>query len=118
MQSSILGTRNVCLLTKIDLRKDIDYVLHLFACDIEIVDNTVLYFLTKSKDDESSISITLLTSGYNGSSKKIKLLTEKKNDLKTTDSLLEINPVEAPDVLENIKSRFYRKIKEEQWKLR
>lgn len=106
------------LLSKAHLRKDIDYVLHLFACDIEIVDNVVVYFLTKSFDGTSSLSLTLLTTGYNGSFRKIRLLANYKNDLNSTNSLLEINSTETPEVLQRLENKFYKKIKEEDWKLR
>lgn len=117
MQSTIIENRNTCFLTKTELRKDIVYVHHLFACDIEIFDNTVVYFLTKS-DAGASLSVTLILNGYNGSFKKIKLLAEHKDELKMAESFYEVNPSESPDVLENIQNRFYKKIKEDEWKLR
>lgn len=118
MQSTILGNRNGCFLSKSCLRNDIEYVHLLFACDIEIVNNTMVYFLTKSNEETTSLSITLITIGYNGSFRKIKLLAESKNDLKATDSFLEINPTEAPEIIENIRNMYYKKIVEEHWKLR
>lgn len=118
MQSTISGNRNTCFLTRTNLRKDIVYVHHLFACDIEIFENTVVYFLTRSDESSTSLSITLILSGYNGSFKKIKLLPESKSELQRSESFHEVNPTEATDVLENIRNRFYKKIKEEEWKLR
>lgn len=118
LQNTILGNRNGCFLSKACLRNDIEYVHHLFACDIQIMGNTIVYYLTKSNEESSSLSITLITNGYNGSFKKIKLLAEIKNELKATDSLLEINPSIAQDVIHKIRNKYYKKIMEEQWKLR
>lgn len=117
MQTAVLGDRNVCLLTKRPLRKDIDYVLHLFACDIELIDDTIVYFLTKS-DDDSRLSISLLTNGCNGTFKKINLLAEGKRVVRSTDSFMEINPTVTSYLLETLESRYQKKILEEQWKLR
>lgn len=78
----------------------------------------MVYFLTKSNEETTNLSITLITNGYNGSFRKIKLLAESKKELRATDSLLEINPTDAPDVIENIRNRYYKKITEEHWKLR
>lgn len=118
IQNAILEYRNTCYLTRTDLRKDIVYVHHLFACDIEIFENTVVYFLTKSNEETTSLSVSLIVCGYNGSMRKIQLLAESKSDLISTEFILEVNPIEAPDVLENIQNRFHTKLKEREWKLR
>lgn len=118
MQNTILGNRNACLLTKQHLRKDLDYVHHLFACDIQIRHDTLVYFLTKGITATSSFALTLITNGYNGSFNVIKLLGKHKTNLKSNVGLVEVNPTEAPDVLENIERQFFKLINEEQWKLR
>lgn len=119
MQSAIFQNRNTCLLSRADLRKDISYVSHLFACDIEIVDSTLIYFLTHNTDIDSTstLSVTLLICTDNGSFRKIKLLSERKDNLINTESLLEVNP-DTGDSLENLNNRFSEKIKEGKWQLR
>ncbi|CAG9856286.1 unnamed protein product [Phyllotreta striolata] len=118
IQGSLLGTKNTCLLTKSNLRKDESYIHHLFSTDIEIRGNTVVFFLTKSVDDALGvIDVSLLVSTYSGSVKKIVLLGQEKEHLVDNKSLCEINRSTFPDIIMNIRDKFYKKIVDERWNL-
>ncbi|CAG9830297.1 unnamed protein product [Diabrotica balteata] len=120
IQGSLLGPKNTCLITKSNLKKEISYVHYLFATDIQISKNTVVFYLTKSLDDSnivSSIDVTLLVGGCNGTVRKIVLLGDKKENLEESYTLLEVNPSEAMDSYKNLRDRYYKKIVEERWVL-
>lgn len=120
LQSTIIGHRNVCLITRQNLRKDVPYLHHLFTCEIEILDNTVVYFFTKSTADEplTKINVTLLVAGYNGSTRIIKLLADSKVECVNNTSLLEVTKSDDPDIIEIIQQRHQRVLDKDEWKVR
>ncbi|XP_018570919.1 cytosolic endo-beta-N-acetylglucosaminidase [Anoplophora glabripennis] len=118
IQAVTLGSRNTCLLTKKDLRKNVDYVHHLFVCDLKIADNSVVFHLTKNVDKEAKLSVTILTCGLNNKFRKIKLLADYKYEPVNNASLLEVNPSEANDVYDSVRRRYLKMVEEEEWTLR
>ncbi|KAJ8963667.1 hypothetical protein NQ314_005458, partial [Rhamnusium bicolor] len=119
IQAVTVSSRNSCLITKENLRKSLEYIHHLFVCDLEIVDNTVIYFLTKNVDHSFvALTITILTCGVNNGFRKIKLLGARKDNPLNDASILEVNPSEATDVYDSIKNKYYKMVEEEPWVLR
>ncbi|CAH1106431.1 unnamed protein product [Psylliodes chrysocephalus] len=118
IQGSLIGNKNTCLLTRTNLRKDVSYIHNLFVTDIEIYDNTVVFFLTKSVDDVLSvIDVSLLVSSYNGSLRKIVLLGQEKEVPLENKTVTEVNQSISPDIIRNIRDRYYEKIVDERWNL-
>ncbi|KAJ8922923.1 hypothetical protein NQ315_001466 [Exocentrus adspersus] len=118
IQAATLRSRNVCLLTKQNLRKNVEYVHHLFVCDIEIADNTVVYFMTKNEEEATTrLSLTILTCDVNGKFRKIKLLAQQKDDTLDNATDLEVNASEESDVYDSVKSRYLTMVEKETWRL-
>ncbi|CAH1116019.1 unnamed protein product [Phaedon cochleariae] len=118
LQSTLVDSKNACLITKKNIERVGDYVHNLFICDIEVENNVVVFYLTKSVDENmASLSINLWVSGCNGSTRKILLLDKRKDEPINNSSVLEVNQAESPDIRENIRNRYYKKIQEEQWSL-
>nr|CAI5841975.1 unnamed protein product [Callosobruchus analis] len=115
LQIHMLDTKNNCLITKKNLRRDTDHIHYLFACDLKIVDNTVVFFLTKGPSD---LKVTLLVSGFNRTMRKIELLTESKVNPLNSSTVLEVNPSESTDILSSLTSRYYNMIMDNNWNLR
>ncbi|XP_074040961.1 cytosolic endo-beta-N-acetylglucosaminidase isoform X2 [Leptinotarsa decemlineata] len=112
LQVDIVDSRNVCLISKETLNGEIDYIHHLFACDLKIDGNTVVFFLTKSAKQQASLEITLIIGTCNDSFRKIVLLEKNTEKILSNATVLEVNPTESPDILNNIKCRYSRKIEE------
>ncbi|KAJ8959127.1 hypothetical protein NQ318_022385 [Aromia moschata] len=110
LQIVMNGSRNSCLLTRKNLRRDVEYVHHLFVCDLEIVDNTVVYFVTKSSDHQpTALTVTMLLCGANNAFRR------RKEQPVNNASILEVNQTDASDVYDNLKNKFVKMVKDEQW---
>lgn len=119
IQAVILGSRNTYLLTKKNLKHGANYIHRLFACDIEIVENTVVFYLSKSVDGElTKMSVTILTCNANNKYTRIYLLANNKERPLQNESFLEVNPSTASDVYDSVKRRYLKLVEGEQWILR
>ncbi|KAG5885999.1 hypothetical protein JTB14_025393 [Gonioctena quinquepunctata] len=115
LQVDLMDSRNVCLISKEKLSSDIDYIHHLFVCDIHIEGNIVVYFLTKPADQPVRLSITMLVSGSNGSLRKIVLLDKNTDIPINNSSILEVNQSDSPDIFNNIKNTYSNKNQGNGW---
>lgn len=100
------------------MRQDLEYVHHLFACDMKIDGNILVYFLTQDFNRSSAkLSITMLLSGSNQTLRKIKLLANVKAEPTDNETLLEVNPHDGV-FSQKIRNIYSKTIEEHQWHFR
>ncbi|XP_057653730.1 cytosolic endo-beta-N-acetylglucosaminidase isoform X1 [Diorhabda carinulata] len=120
IQGTLESTKNTCLLTTSNLQEEHIYIHNLFVTDIEINNNTVVFFLSKSIDEarvSSIVDVRLMVSGFNNTLKKVILLGEKKEYPEVNSTIIEVNGLDTGDVYRRIRDRYYRKIVEDHWHL-
>lgn len=118
LRNHLISGRSSCLITQEDLPTEMEYVHHLFSCDISVRQNIILYTYTEAANEndlESGLNLIVLLQYENGTFRKLICnAAEDGTNIEDNCTSMQVFPSENPDVVNMVS---YRRAVPNNWKL-